>query len=932
MNISPAALVLPLTLAASTLLSWEALGQVPPPCVVNPPPVVATGGSASLFAGACVLTMPDTTAVTMWGYGATATTIGVPGPALVVPPGATSLSVTLTNNLPEATSLVIPGQTKSMAPVFFTDGAGRQRVRAFDVETSAGGTLAYTWPAVKAGTFLYQSGSHPGVQVQMGLYGPVTVQPAAGNAYTGVAYDKEVDLVLSEVDATLHSAVANGRYGTPAPNPLPAGLTAADYPQSPVDYHPRYYLVNGSPFQDNAADGSPLFPITADTGGALLNAGDRILIRFLNAGYRTHSMAIFAPTPAAAAAAVPAPYFTLLAEDGNPYAYARQLWNAYLPAGKTLDALFTPAAPGDYSVQDRMLSLTNGSAVADAGLQAVLRIGGTAVPIASADSYATAGNSTLTVAAPGVLGNDSGTGLSATLVATTTHGSLTLNADGSFTYTPTPGFAGTDSFTYYATSGATNSNTVTVTIAVTLPPVAVNDGPYSTNAGATFTVPASGVLANDTSPSGAPLTATLATAPVAGTLALASNGGFTYVAPSTTVTNPVTFTYRAWDGSQFSAPATVSINVIHPAPIAVNETATTTMNVSLAINVLANDTASGATLVPSSVAIQTPPSNGGTALVNTTTGAVNYTPPSNWSGTEVFTYTVKDSLGSASNIATVTVNITGTQLISKSFQPTWVNPGQTSQLRITMSNTSPTAVTGAAFVDTLPAGLTISGNPASPQCGGTVTRNAARTQLSFSGGTVPAANANLAGTCTVVATVTPSATLGPRVNTIPVGGFTSSSGSNTVAATATLTVVGRPAVGKAFSPTSIARTTGTSTLTVTLTNTNTTLAITGVTFTDTLPRTNNNNKVLVAAPANLTTTCGGTVTSSNGTTTASTVRLQGGTIPAGGSCTVTATVSGTNSLAAGSSRTYTNTIPSGGVLTTNAGSNNVSASATLTVQ
>jgi alpha-tubulin suppressor-like RCC1 family protein len=91
-------------------------------------------------------------------------------------------------------------------------------------------------------------------------------------------------------------------------------------------------------------------------------------------------------------------------------------------------------------------------------------------PLARGEEYSLWKNTPLTVAAPGVLGNDveyEGEALTAVLASGVSHGSLTLNPDGSFTYTPTAGYAGTDSFTYRArdTSGA-NSSPTTVTLTV----------------------------------------------------------------------------------------------------------------------------------------------------------------------------------------------------------------------------------------------------------------------------------------------------------------------------------------------------------------------------------------------------------------------------------------------------------------------------------
>lgn len=96
-------------------------------------------------------------------------------------------------------------------------------------------------------------------------------------------------------------------------------------------------------------------------------------------------------------------------------------------------------------------------------------------PTATADGYTVATGNTLTVsAANGVLANDAdpdaGTTLTAVLVSSTSNGTLTLNADGSFTYVPNPGFTGTDSFTYRASDGELQSDPVTVTIAVSATP------------------------------------------------------------------------------------------------------------------------------------------------------------------------------------------------------------------------------------------------------------------------------------------------------------------------------------------------------------------------------------------------------------------------------------------------------------------------------
>ena len=95
--------------------------------------------------------------------------------------------------------------------------------------------------------------------------------------------------------------------------------------------------------------------------------------------------------------------------------------------------------------------------------------GGNQAPVATDDAYSTPLNTTLTVAAPGVLANDTdadGNPLTAAVVATVTHGTLALASTGGFTYTPTSGYTGPDSFTYRANDGTVNSNTATVSLTV----------------------------------------------------------------------------------------------------------------------------------------------------------------------------------------------------------------------------------------------------------------------------------------------------------------------------------------------------------------------------------------------------------------------------------------------------------------------------------
>ncbi|SFG13290.1 hypothetical protein SAMN04488025_11717 [Planifilum fulgidum] len=186
-------------------------------------------------------------------------------------------------------------------------------------------------------------------------------------------------------------------------------------------------------------------------------------------------------------------------------------------------------------------------------------------PIARDDFYTTDEGTPLSVPAPGVLANDfdfRGLPLTAILISNPSNGTLTFNSDGSFVYTPNAGFTGTDTFTYQASNGVSRSLVATVTITVNAtnqPPVA-NDDSYTTDVDTPLTVPAPGVLANDTDPNGDPLTAQLVDGPANGTLVLNPDGSFTYT-PDTGFSGTDSFTYQASDGSALSNVATVTIDV-----------------------------------------------------------------------------------------------------------------------------------------------------------------------------------------------------------------------------------------------------------------------------------------------------------------------------------------------------------------------------------
>src|SRR5438477_1256101 len=363
----------------------------------------AAFGQVSLTAGPTNALLPDGTSVPMWGYtctaatapttcaalNTTAATAGQWSPVVITVPTGQDLTITLTNNLTFAggnvpTSLVIVGQlggglgttaTSTASPDHTNaqpltwpvagDAAGApltgvgtppvqgSRVQSFSTEVAVGTPASLCWgltcttpsPALKPGTYLIESGTHPSIQGPMGLYGILVVTTApsgttAGTAYgtgaTAVTYSADIPLLLSEIDPVQNLAVSkavgtvgfnetnvwSGLYGG-CGNPWNADGTANTttygtcYPPA-VNYTPLYYLFNGRAF-DKTNSSASLF--AAAPGSTSAPVTGTVLVRLVNAGLRMHVPSIVGAATGGNATAVPAvpavSGFSLIAEDGN---------------------------------------------------------------------------------------------------------------------------------------------------------------------------------------------------------------------------------------------------------------------------------------------------------------------------------------------------------------------------------------------------------------------------------------------------------------------------------------------------------------------------------------------------------------------------------------------------------------------------------------
>jgi FtsP/CotA-like multicopper oxidase with cupredoxin domain len=187
--------------------------------------------------------LPDGATAFMWGYALGDGPFQHPGPVLCVNEGDT-VTIVLHNTLPQDTSIAFPGQENVLADGIpaqpqFTGGSLTSLTNAAPAN---GGSVTYSFVATRPGTFLYESGTNPQIQVRMGLFGALIVRPSMGanfaynRADSQFTPEEEFLVLLSEIDPYLNAAVKNSKSFNMS------------------NYHPRYWLINGRGFPDSIAD------------------------------------------------------------------------------------------------------------------------------------------------------------------------------------------------------------------------------------------------------------------------------------------------------------------------------------------------------------------------------------------------------------------------------------------------------------------------------------------------------------------------------------------------------------------------------------------------------------------------------------------------------------------------------------------------------
>jgi hypothetical protein len=321
-----ASIALPLagaTQAGARIAPAQAAPSKAAPTVAAAAPGIARPRAGSpvaidLCATTGTTTLPGAVTVPVLGYVLgdcliTNTVTAPGGPAIVVNDGDI-VTVTLHNNLTEATGLLFPGQT--LVP----DRSG----------VAAGGTKPYTFTA-KTGTSLYEAALLPGAQHQsaMGLVGAMVVKSAtAGQAYgPTTAYDEEAAVVVSELDPALNSSA----------NPALFDMRT---------FNPTFGLINGkaSPATD---------PIPAV-------AGHKLLLRMVNGGSQPHSLGLLGLRQ------------TVIANDGSELRYSHNVVADTVGPGQSADAVISipTAAPAGskFAFYDASASLHNAGANATGGM------------------------------------------------------------------------------------------------------------------------------------------------------------------------------------------------------------------------------------------------------------------------------------------------------------------------------------------------------------------------------------------------------------------------------------------------------------------------------------------------------------------------------------------------------------------------------------
>lgn len=267
-----------------------------------------------------------------------------------------------------------------------------------------------------------------------------------------------------------------------------------------------------------------------------------------------------------------------------------------------------------------------------------------------------------------------------TVTALPTSGRVYVDpATGVITYLPSAGFAGDDTFAYRVRDSEGLSDTARVTVHVLAgnrPPVAVRDT-ATTDEDVLVVIH---VLANDSDPDNDldPTSVIIVAPPAHGYVQVDAQSGAVIYTPMSDYHGADHFVYGVSDAQGATARALVEISVqpVSDPPLATDDFAQTDQDVSVVIDVLANDADPGRDIDPTSVTVLAPPQHG-LAVVDSDTGVITYTPAAGFSGLDVFTYRVLDATEQGAT-ATVRIDVAPTSFPPDAVDDTTETPEDTS--------------------------------------------------------------------------------------------------------------------------------------------------------------------------------------------------------------------------------------------------------------
>ena len=277
-----------------------------------------------------------------------------PGPLIEATTGDL-ISIWLVRNflqpLGEPLSIIFPGQENVWARKIFSESLIYEPVKPqyssgvmvsltnyLDENNSFDISIDYIFAANRPGIFLYESGTNPEKQIQMGLYGVIVVRPVGNSIFghpnyktaygagTGSSYDVEKILVLSEIDSGMHDNVEPGVY------------------YDMLKFKPDYWVINGRSFPDSInEDNNSNQPYSSRIE---CRAGERVLLRIINAGFQNHTFHLGGFTG------------RVVAEDSFPLVAAEmdatyEKTGITLGSGQSIDLILTPETPGRFYLYDR---------------------------------------------------------------------------------------------------------------------------------------------------------------------------------------------------------------------------------------------------------------------------------------------------------------------------------------------------------------------------------------------------------------------------------------------------------------------------------------------------------------------------------------------------------------------------------------------------